>query len=595
MNLWHALYWREPLWLVLSLLPLLVYALLWLKQQRVWISLVDPELMPWVQVASTDKYQRLSKWLMFGAWLLFCVALAGPRTAAWVPPELQGDDTEIIAVIDYSASMRVKDGQPNRISSAQTLLQAWIADLPERSALGLIAYAGQSHRLLIPTGDIELLQHFIAQLPALTLPLAGNNLADALNDASEQFSDKASSRHLIILTDGDIGEQALQQAREVIATSLADKAIQLHWIGLGTDEAGSVPQINGEPLIIDGHHVVSRRDTRSLQTLAEASSAAYYLFEPQSELAIQDIIALPEQRLPKQENHKILWNEYFAIPLIFAIALLLLSLQLSSGKSKFWRHLLLGLSALWFGGCELASTSAYQQQLYSLLSQEEFISARQLAAQHNGYTARFAEGIACYRLADYHCAADAFARAAWNAANPDDQGRAVFNLANTHFKLGDYEQAAVLFRDAGLLGVDVEKVSLNKAYADSLAASMRQYRKDIAETQRRAELRAAAGQIPDGFEDRLADGIELAKQQNTHHVLRHLSQKQYQALIVRGIQHAGNSGADTPTYKGQAWIKSAQNSSADNTAALFNRLMPMEAGLATPPNEPLLMQGQRAW
>jgi len=584
------LYWRAPAWLVLSLLPLAAVLVAGLMQRRAWRRLADTRLLPWLQVRSGQSTARLQRLLLLLSWLLLCVALAGPRTPAWVPPQLQPQERQLIALVDLSASMRVRDGQPDRLGSALRLLQGLAAQAPPQLRIGLVIYAGKAYRLLPPSDDRRLLAHYLQQLPAMQPPTLGNDLADALALAAG-MPGEAHDRQLLVLSDGDLGEQAVAAATAAAHTIAGDMPI--HFIGLGTDEHGAVPRSNGEPMILDGRRISSRRHAGWMQSLAGQPGIHYHAVEVLDDEQLARIVRSAPPRIPAAASERVLWHEHFALPLLIGMALLLIALQLGQGAGR--RSLLALLGGLLLGGCQGPADDDPEHTMRAALQQQDYAKVRTLAAVLKGYPARYAEGIACYRLDEQACAVQAFAQAAWQAPDELARGRAAFNLGLAHFRLGDYEQAAVLFRDAELHGVDAAICRLNLSYAQSLAAGVRKWLEDIAETERRADWRSAAGRFPEGFEDQLAEGIKLMRPPQSVEGLPQLVGEQVQALLAKGAAFRFGRQAQAASGEQRSWVESPQQDAPGDTAQLMNALMSIEAGLPMRPAEPLQVQGQRPW
>jgi len=594
MSLFADLYWREPWWLLLAALPWLAVFLARLQQRRSLYKLADTKLLPWMVARPASKATDLRRTLLMLAWLMLCVALAGPRTPAWVPPALKGPEQQVLAIIDFSASMRVRDGRPDRISDAARILHRFATQQTGDLEIGLVLYSGHAHLLLPPSSDRQLLAHYLEQLPSMSPPTLGNNLSAALQLAQQAFN-ADSEQTLLILTDGDLGPASIAEVQTSVRQ--INPRIRIHWIGLGSDEHGTVPRANGDPLIIDGRRIISRRNAVWMQALSESQKIHYHAAETLDDNQLADLLGTVRPRVPDDANDQVLWNEHFGIPLIVAILLLLLALHPRQRHGRLSLLSLLGslLTGLMLGGCQWPAPSAPDTAIAEALEREDYSEVRALAVETEGYRARYAEGIACYRLDDYACAAQAFAQAAWQAVDNPSRGRAAFNLGLAHFRLGDFEQAAVLFRDAELHGVNPTICRLNRSFAEQLAAGMRQWREDIIETERRAAWRSAAGQLPEGFEDRLADDVGLAK-----------PPRQLSGLPPRLVQHLRGALSQNGNFQfdssgigirrgGRSWVKSPQEGKPGNTAELMNALMTLESGLPQRPTEPLPVEGQRAW
>jgi len=594
---WELPYWREPLWLWAMLLPAALWLLAYLQLRRRWSCIADPGLRPWVEETATADRHGAMRLALVPAWLLLCVALAGPRTPRWIPPAAQ-DKATVVVVLDLSASMAARDARPDRRRYAQKMLGAWTAAMPASLRLGIVVYAGHAHRLLRPTADHALVRHFIEQLDGIALPTLGNALGDALRLAGQALAEAGDSglqRHVLLISDGDLDTAAQRAAEEAAADVLPLSGARLHVLGVGGPEAVGVPRSPTQPLIIDGERVASRRDAAWLRRLAARVDGTYQSAEATGESSLVEVLDLPALRIGPGDEDLVLWDEWFFIPLLAAVALLMLALR--TGKELGMRHasVLALLLAMLPGGCRLGlpdETSGAQAR--AVLEARDYGKARRLYAGLDGYDGRFGEGVACYRLGDYACAAQAFAQAAWLAPDDVARGRAAFNLGNTHFRLGDYPQASVLFAEAEMLGVSPTLAVLNREFADSLAAAVRQRLVDIAETERRAEWRAAANEMPEVLRDRLAEGIHLSDRSARPPAFVTLSPEDLKVMISRGVERSLD-GAASASATTRDWVQSATSQEPQSTAGLFNRLLPMESGLPTTPGEPYRLEGQRPW
>lgn len=592
MSFLEALHWREATWLWLSLVPVGIAMISTVRQRQQWRYLADPELRPWLQHTAHRSVQQWSKMLLALAWLLFCIALAGPRSAAWIPPELRPVDQQWIAIIDFSASMRARDGHPDRVSSSAKLLHQWVKQMPEGNALGLITFAGHAHTLLPPSTDKALLQHFIQQLPQISPPTLGNNLVAAIHSAQEILQTSKQGR-LLILSDGDLDTPN----RQAIEAELQNHDTPIIWIAAGQDEHAIVPRANAQPMLHNGRPVTSRRHLEWLENIAKESPISAFNIESLSDDQIKAILAPQTASIPNGDEHRVLWEEYFVWPLLLGICLVVMALQINNQTHR--KGLVALMSVLFLGACDgdlepLTSAAKDETAIRQALMEENYPQVLALTQESNGYIAKFAQGIACYRSKDYLCAIQAFAAAAWLAEKPLDRGRAAFNLGLAHFRLADFEQAKVLFKDAELHGVDPEICQLNHAYASSLAEGVRKHLADIAESERRAAWRSAAGDLPEGFEDRLADDISLSRPAIIDQYLAQLDPASRQHLLQSSSAFSFSQQSGSAT-QGRSWVKTEQQSEPGNTASIMNSLMSIEAGLPMRPKEPLKLEGYRSW
>jgi tetratricopeptide (TPR) repeat protein len=227
------------------------------------------------------------------------------------------------------------------------------------------------------------------------------------------------------------------------------------------------------------------------------------------------------------------------------------------------------------------------------LAQKKYQTARTLFESLDSPAALFGKGTACYRLQDYKCATAAFSAAAWQAPNDELKARAIFNLANSYFFLGDYDQAAVLYRDAELAGIDSRITELNLDYASSMQGALQRHIKDIRETLRRAQWRAAAGDMPPQLKDLLANGRNLSVR---NHIAGNRQQmfQAYKKIFQQQLTHLLGIDQQATSSSSRPWVKT-EKVLPQSTAAMMNRLFEMELGIMAPLQQPQAISGKRRW
>jgi Ca-activated chloride channel family protein len=100
------------------------------------------------------------------------LALARPSLALPVPRE----EATIILTIDVSGSMKATDVQPTRLAAAQQAATDFLAQLPPKVRVGLVAFSTEPRTLVTPTTDRESVKEAIGRLRAE----GGTALGDAI-------------------------------------------------------------------------------------------------------------------------------------------------------------------------------------------------------------------------------------------------------------------------------------------------------------------------------------------------------------------------------------------------------------------------------
>jgi len=335
-----SLYWREPLWLWLILLPVALLLLGQYRQQQFWLRLADPELLPWIQSKSENSSYNLPKVLLIVSWLLFSVALSGPRTPLYIPPDVRPEKETAIIIVDFSSSMQAIDAAINnkttsRIIAAKYLLQHWSKEMPETLQVGIIIFAGHAHWLLKPTDDFHLIKHHLNQFDQLIPPTLGNELAGALRLAEAELHNSQQTTHLVLLTDGDFDETHREKA-ELTFIGLREKHNNLHLniIGIGGIESARIPTNRNKPLMVDNRPATTRLESQWLHLIARNTKSQYLKIDTASKQSFTTLLQLKQPRILPENLTDVLWHELFSIPLSIGIILLLAALQLQKSGLK---------------------------------------------------------------------------------------------------------------------------------------------------------------------------------------------------------------------------------------------------------------------
>ena len=234
-----------------------------------------------------DAFKKLKTVLfLLGLFFLF-TALAKPQWGLEIV-KAEGNFVQAVIAIDVSASMRARDVQPDRLTSAKNMLRMLISHL-KNERIGLIAFTSEAFVQCPITTDEEALKYFISSLNTDMIPSAGTSLAAPIKLAAHMLSKYPGKKALILLTDGEDHEpQELKEAQ----TIAQKEGIKIIAIGIGTTQGELIPQrtdVSGRILEYkkdrEGKTVVTKLDEKSLAALAAATEGVYIKYTTPAQVA----------------------------------------------------------------------------------------------------------------------------------------------------------------------------------------------------------------------------------------------------------------------------------------------------------------------
>ena len=289
--------WPQFLWLLL-LLPVLVALYVWMlgRRRKLAAQYASLSLVREAMGKGPGWRRHLPPALMLAALAAMLLAAARPVAVIALPLQQQ----TIMLAIDVSASMRATDVQPNRMVAAQQAAKSFIAELPRRVKVGIVAFAGSAQVVQLPTQSREDLEKAIDGFQMQRGTATGNGIVMALAtlfpnsgiemsalgadrpglrgalslDASRQAAPPPpppvapgsyGSAAVVMLTDGQrtTGVDPLDAAQ--IA---ADRGVRVYTVGVGTRE--------GDTIGFEGWSMRVKLDEETLKAIATKTQAEYF-------------------------------------------------------------------------------------------------------------------------------------------------------------------------------------------------------------------------------------------------------------------------------------------------------------------------------
>ena len=192
----------RPDWFYALIPALLLYLLLKFRQSTSsnWEKAIDASLLPHLLDNPDGKVSKSPLTLVFIAWVLAIIALAGPVWEKTEQPVHEREDALVI-VFDLTKSMYANDVKPNRLVRARRKLQDLLG-LRDEGVTALVVFAGDAHVVSPLTDDTATIISMIPAIEPSIMPATGSQLTPALNRAIELFTDAGvSSGRILIITD----------------------------------------------------------------------------------------------------------------------------------------------------------------------------------------------------------------------------------------------------------------------------------------------------------------------------------------------------------------------------------------------------------
>lgn len=321
-------HFAHPWLLVFLLAPPAIW--LWLrltaprKHTERYRLYADPRLLPFLldyhDMPQRQQWRHFLGWSLL--WSLLVIAIAGPR---WDFHDVQlfrpGND--LVILLDLSRSMDVTDVSPSRLARARQEIQDLIEHNNHNTRIGLIGFATLAHVIAPLTEDGGSLRLLLPTLSTDLVELKGSRLTEALNRAEQMLAGQPadSSRHLLLITDGEFGDGDLEE----YVKRLTRVGVHLHILGVGTPEGGLIMGPGGALHQADGTTVVARLDEDGLKKLAAAGNGIYQRadYRDDDTKAILDAInKLSHAEVVANQKTRI-WNERYFVVVALAMLLML--------------------------------------------------------------------------------------------------------------------------------------------------------------------------------------------------------------------------------------------------------------------------------
>jgi Ca-activated chloride channel homolog len=269
--------------LFLLVVPLALAGYLLAQRRPSRYGLTFPNLE--VLAAVVERSGAWRRWLPPVLFLLAVAALAVALARPHVAVTNEREQATVVLAIDSSGSMLADDVVPNRLAAAQASVRTFLADLPPKFRVGMVAFAAEAQVVAPATTDRELARSALEYL----VPLRGTAIGDAVARSAEVARDairprgertlasvsasspqkKAPPAAILLLSDGFQTAGVLQPLEG--AARAKELGIPVYTIALGTDE-GIVEFGFGS----DRREIPVPPDRETLRQIAEQTNGRYF-------------------------------------------------------------------------------------------------------------------------------------------------------------------------------------------------------------------------------------------------------------------------------------------------------------------------------
>lgn len=233
-----------------------------------WLGVIDPQLLPFVLSKTGHKQRRYPLLLIFIACSLCITALAGPTYKKLAQPVYR-EQSSLVVLLDLSQSMNATDIKPSRLSRAKLEL----LDLLKTRKTGqtaLIVYAADAFVVTPLTDDNATIANMVPSLETEMMPAQGSNLSIALAKTFSLFSQSGIiNGNILVITDD------IRQRDESAIKKVSSQGHRLSVFGIGTSEGAPIPLDGGFLQDSHGAIVIPKLQPSKLHSYALSGGGLY--------------------------------------------------------------------------------------------------------------------------------------------------------------------------------------------------------------------------------------------------------------------------------------------------------------------------------
>jgi len=209
------------------------------------------------------------------AFACFVMALVNPKLGTKMET-IKREGVDIVFALDVSKSMLAEDIAPNRLEKSKRIITEIINNLTS-DRIGLVGYAGSAFPQVPITTDYSTTKTFLQSMNTDMVSSQGTAISQAIDLAKSYYNDDdQTNKVLIILSEGEDHDGNA----EAMAEQAASEGIRIFTIGVGTERGDPIPlkqngRIQSYLKNEAGETVITKKDTQTLQEIAEIGNGSY--------------------------------------------------------------------------------------------------------------------------------------------------------------------------------------------------------------------------------------------------------------------------------------------------------------------------------
>lgn len=430
---WQTFHFIHPEWLI-AIVPLLILAILLTRfssKQSGWQGYVSNHLYQHLVVEKDKKLRKPPFYLFAIAWLIACIAMAGP-TWQKLPQPVYQVSTGKVVVLDMSMSMRASDVQPDRLTRAKFKAIDLLNSL-EDGEVGLVVYAGDAFTVSPLTSDVLNITTLIPSLRPEIMPIPGSAPIYALEEAERLLASAGYQQGDIYWISDGIDLDDVEELR----THIAKSPYRFSVLGIGTQKGAPIKMLDGGFLKDSRGNIVLPTLDSNLFTQILGTTSGRYTPMQNDDSDIENMQFVPFTIEQNQVSNDIIgqgdqWQNMGAY-------LILLILPLAA--YAFRRGVLaIVLASVLILPTEKSYANEWYEQIFKNADQQGFDAFKneEFDKASATFKNKMWQGAAHYKNEDYEAALEAFSKVP-GAESDYNQGNALAKLGRLEDAIAKYD------------------------------------------------------------------------------------------------------------------------------------------------------------